>query len=258
MGYIMEIFGCAGTEDIDKVGESVKLHGMDISDIRLFNDEHESDTMFQILGNISQAKKIFSEKDIEDEFQRKAWNKIKRPFLYVRGKIADEEGHPNAIAAASLIKFAMQNPEFKIGLSVEGSTLERRGKDLLKTKVKNVSLTVKPANPNTFIMPVHDLAKSHDLISLPEKYKNAQGRKQFRNIPSEKERLLAKSEFLQDLKTLLKSDQEIRDGAVSVKCWNCGESKLFMKSRLPNRCSACAESFSMNDIFKALKKEPLI
>jgi ribosomal protein S27E len=254
----MEIFGCAGTEDIDKVGESVKLDGMDISEIHLFNDEHESDTMFQVLGKITEAKKIYSEKDIKDEFQKKAWDRMKRPFLYVRGKIADEEGHPNAAAAASLIRFAVKNPDFRIGLSVEGSTLERRGNDLVKTKVKNVALTVKPANPHTFILPVSDLMKSYESVALPEKYKEVEGRRQFRNIPDETQRLLAKSEFLEGLKELIKSPEEVRSGAVSMKCWNCGESKLFMKSRLPNRCTACSEAFTMNDIFKALKKDPII
>lgn len=254
----MEIFGCAGTEDIDRVGESVKLDGMDISEVRLFNDEHESETMFQILGSITEAKKIYSEKDVADEYQKKAWSKIKRPFLYVRGKIADDSGHPNAAAAASLIRFALQNPEFKIGLSVEGSTLERKGSNLTKTKVKNVSLTVKPANPNTFILPINDLTKSHEPVALPEKYREVSGRKQFRNLPSEEQRLLAKSEFLADLNKLIKATEEIRNGAVSVKCWNCGESKMFMKSRLPNRCTACSEPFTMNDLFSAIKKEPII
>lgn len=254
----MEIFGCAGTEDVDRVGERVMLDGMDISNIRLFNDEHESNTMFQILGHISEAKKICSEKDIEDDYQRKCWEKLHRPFLYVRGNLADDDGHPNAQAAASLIKFGMQNPDFKVGLSVEGSTVERKGSDLTKTKVKNVSLTVKPANPNTFIMPVNDLAKSAEPITLPEQYRNAVGRKQFRNLPSAEERLLAKSNFLQELKELSKSDSESQNSAVVVKCWNCGENKLFMKMRLPNRCLACGEAFSMSDLFKAKNSKPLI
>lgn len=231
---------------------------MDISSIRLLNDEHASDTMFQILGHITQAKKIVSVKDCEDEYQVRCWKALNRPFLYIRGKIADEEGHPNATAAASLIKYGLQNPDFKVGLSVEGSTLERKGSDLTKTKVKNVSLTVKPANPHTFILPVNDLAKSFDKVELPEQYRNVEGRKQFRSVPDTEKILLAKSVFLKELKELAKSDSATMDSAAVIKCWNCGQSKLFMKSRLPNRCIACGEAFSMSDIFKARNSKPVI
>lgn len=255
----MEIYGCAGTEDVDRVGERVLIDGMDISSIRLFNDEHESSTMFQILGNIDEAKKIMSEKDISDEYQEKCWKRVGgRPFLYVRGRLADDDGHPNAQAAASLIKFGAQNSDFKVGLSVEGSTVDKKGKDLVKTKVNNVSLTVKPANPNTFILPLNDLAKSDAQIALPEKYKNVEGRKQFRNLPDVDNRMLAKSQFIEELSSLMKSDKETQNSAVVVNCWNCGEHKLFMKMRLPNRCLACGEAFSMSDLFRATQSEPII
>jgi hypothetical protein len=256
MEDFMEIFGCAATSDVDRAGERVLLDGMDIADIKLFNDEHASERMFEILGNISQAVKIYTEKECADEYQLKCWKLLKRPFLYVRGSIADEQGHPNAQAAAALIKFGQQNPDFKVGLSVEGMTLERRGTDLVRTKVRNVSLTVKPANPHTFIFPVIDLAKSHAPAVLPEQYRDVEGRKQFRSLPDDKTMILAKSGFLQELKELLKSDAQTVEGAAVIKCWNCGTGKVFMKSRLPNRCGACGEGFTMKDIYSARCSKP--
>lgn len=247
----MKIWGCAATADTDRTGERLHIEGMDISDIRLFNDEHQSDNMFQILGSIQRAKKIFKEADCEDDLQRRGWAALKKPFLFVEGEIADEQGHPNAQAAAALIKYGVQNPDFSVGLSVEGMTVERNGSDLIKTKVRNVSLTVRPANPNTFVLPVNDLAKSFGPVSLPEQYRDVAGRKAFKNIPTPENLLLAKSEYLKDLKALLKSDPATVDGIAVMKCWSCGQGKLFMKSRLPNRCTACSEPFTMSDIYKA-------
>lgn len=248
----MLIYGIAATETKDRTGESIDLNGMDISDIRLLNDEHSSDRFFEILGYIDQAKKITSEKDCEDEFQLKCWNSLKKPFLYIAGKLMDD--HPNAQSAAALIKYSMQNPNYPVGLSVEGATLERQGQKLLKTKVKNVSLTIKPANPECRIFAKTDLTKSFDKVDLPEKYKNvSESRRQFRELPSKQMRLLAKSALLADLVTLAKSNDELEiSGATIMKCWNCGEGKTFLKSRLPNRCMACSERFTMSDIYKAL------
>jgi len=247
----MEIYGIASTEDVDRTGERVHLKGMDVADIRLWVDEHQSDTMFQILGKISQCTKIFSIKDCVDEYQLKCWNLVKRPYLYVRGALANDEGHPNAAAAAALIQFSVKNPDFAVGFSIEGSTIHREGPELIQTKVKNVALTVRPANPHTCIFPIMDLAKSFTTPELPECYKGVEGRKQFRNIPTVEQKILAKSEFIKDIKDLAKSDAETMDSAAVIKCWNCGQNKLFMKSRLPNRCSACSEAFTMSDIFKA-------
>jgi hypothetical protein len=248
----VHIYGIAATETKDRTGESIDLNGMDIADIRLLNDEHSSDRFFEILGYIDIAKKIFSKEECEDEYQLRCWNMIKKPFLFISGKLMD--GHPNAQSAASLIKYSMQNPNYPVGLSVEGSTLERQGPKLLKTKVKNVSLTIKPANPECKIFAKTDLTKNFEKIDLPDRYKNVhEGRKQFRELPSKRMRLLAKSELLKDLVNLAKSEDELQiSGATIMKCWNCGEGKTFLKSRLPNRCSACNERFTMSDIYKAL------
>lgn len=251
----MEIYGIAATEDQDKEGEKILLDGMDISNVKLFNDEHESRRMFEILGEVKQAKKIYSDKDCEDDFQIKCWQKVKRPFLYVRGELADDQGHPNAQAAAALIKYGSKHSDqLQVGFSVEGRRVDAKGPVLTKTEVHNISLTVSPANPNTCIFPVIDLAKSAAPAILPEKYKNVSGRKQFRCIPDEKQLLLAKSAFLVELKELAKSTPEVQSNATIMRCWNCGTGKVFMKSKLPNRCTGCGEAFTMKDILTAKNK----
>lgn len=254
----MKIYGIAATSSIDRTGERVLLEGMDISNVKSFNDEHQSSHCFDILGSVQTSKMVLSEKDCEDEYQRKCWKHVNKPFLYVAGEIADMDGHPNAQAAAALIKFSTRNPNMPVGFSVEGSTLERDGKILKRTRVTNISLTIKPANTDCVVFPVIDMTKSMETVALPDVYKGAQsGRKQFRNMPSEKQRILAKSEFITEAKNLLKSDPSA-SGVTVLKCWSCGEAKMFMKQRLTNKCSACGESFSMSDLFKALTKtEPV-
>ena len=251
----MEIYGIAATEDQDREGEKVLLNGMDISKLKLFNDEHESKRMFEILGEVKQSKKILSQEDCEDEFQLKCWNKVKRPFLYVRGELADKDGHPNAQAAASLIKYgSKRDGGLQVGLSIEGRRVAHEGNILTKTEVHNISLTVSPANHHTCIFPIKDLEKSNIPATIPEKYKNVSGRKQFRCIPDEKTLLLAKSAFVTELLDLAKSTEEQRSQATIMKCWNCGTGKVFMKSKLPNRCVGCGEAFTMKDILTAKNK----
>jgi hypothetical protein len=247
---VFPIYGIAGTEAPDKTGEMLSVNGSDISDMKILNDEH-SHGMWSTLGSISLAKKILQETDCDDKYQYKCWKRVQKPFIYIYGNLADN-GHPNAAAAQSLIKFAAQNPDFKIGLSVEGATLKRDGQKLLNTKIIGASLTVKPCNSECVIFPVNDLMKSDGTIKLPDVYKNVENRRSFREMPSEEMRMRAKAELLTKSINLFKEDK-LFDDAAMMKCWNCGEAKLFMKARLPNRCTACNEAFSMQDIYQALK-----
>jgi len=254
---MFDIYGILATETPDRVGEVLSIDGADISDLRFINDEHKSDRCFDILGQVKKAKKIYKSQDCEDQFEIKCWNRVKKPFIYIYGSLATPE-HPNASAAEGLIKYSAQNPGFPVGFSVEGATVERKDKLLSKTKVIAASLTVKPCNTECIVFPAIDLTKSFEIKKLPEHYKDSiAGRKHFYNLPSQEQRLLAKSELLSDLKDLLKSGEPI-DQATVVKCWNCGEAKLFMKSRLPNRCTACSERFSMLDLYRARTADPFM
>jgi hypothetical protein len=249
------IWGIAGTENVDRVGEKLLVGGADISDLRIINDEHKTNNCFSILGQVTMAKKILQEKDCMDEFELKAWRQVQKPLIFVRGNLVGGE-HPNSAAAEALVKYGAQNPDFPIGFSVEGATLDRQGNLLKKTKVVAVSLTIKPCNPECRVYPAVNLTKSWDPISLPTEYMGHEGRRAFRNVPTDEQRLLAKSQYLKEARELLKSGN--LDGAAIMKCWNCGEGKLFMKMRLPNRCTACNEAFSMMDIFRATQKDSLV
>jgi DNA-directed RNA polymerase subunit RPC12/RpoP len=249
------IWGIAGTENVDRVGEKLIVSGADISELRIINDEHKTNNCFSILGQITMAKKLLQERDCTDEFELKAWRMVNKPLIFVRGNLV-EGGHPNAAAAQALVKYGAQNPDFPIGFSVEGATLDRQGQLLKKTKVVAVSLTIKPCNPECRVFPAISLTKSWDPIALPTEYAGLEGRKSFRNVPTEEMRLLSKSLFLQDVAALLKSGET--EGATHMKCWNCGESKLFMKMRLPNKCTACGEAFSMLDLYRATQRDSLV
>jgi hypothetical protein len=244
------IYGIAATGTPDKVGELLDIKGADIRDLNVLNDEHTAGC-FATLGSISLAKKIFKEEDCEDKYQYNCWKKVKKPFIFIRGNLV-EDGHPNAQAAQALIKYAMRNKDFKIGLSVEGATLKKDGKHLLQTRITKASLTVKPCNPECGIWPINDLMKSWGDVTLPDVYKNSESRKSFKEMPSDQQRLLAKSEIIKKSTELIKSGGDL--GSVGmVKCWNCGEAKMFMKSRLPNHCTACKSPFSMHDLFQAVE-----
>lgn len=249
------IWGIAGTENVDRIGEKLIVSGADISDLHIINDEHKTNNCFSILGQITLAKKIFREQDCQDEFELKAWRTVQKPLIFVRGNLVGGE-HPNANAAQSLIKYGAQNPDFPIGFSVEGATIDRQGNTLNKTKVVAVSLTIKPCNPECRVYPAVNLTKSWDPVQFPKEYENFESRKAFRNLPSEEMRLLSKSLFIKDTLNLMKSGD--LDGAALMKCWNCGENKLFMKMRLPNKCTACGEAFSMLDIYRATQKDPIV
>jgi hypothetical protein len=249
------IWGIAGTENVDRVGEKLIVSGADISELRIINDEHKTNNCFSILGQVTLAKKILREQDCADEFQLQAWRMVKKPLIFVRGNLVGGE-HPNAAAAQSLIKYGSQNPDFPIGFSVEGATLDRSGNLLNKTKVVAVSLTIKPCNPECRVFPAINLTKSFGPIEFPSQYLGQESRRGFRNLPSEEMRLLNKSLFLQDTITLLKSGD--LEGATHMKCWNCGESRLFMKMRLPNKCTACGEAFTMSDLYRAINRNPIV
>jgi len=250
------IYGIAGTQARDRVGERLHIKGADISKMSVFNDEHKSSNMFSILGQVDNSKKIFSEADCENDRHKKCWNLVKKPFIYVEGSLADD-GHPNAAAAVSLIKYAQQNPRFKIGFSIEGNTLKKQDNDLIRTAIERVSLTVQPCNPECAVFPGIDLQKSLVQVELPDRYKGVVNQRSFKELPSLEARMLNKSMLLKDMIDLAKSGIDL-DTATMMRCWNCGEARMLMKSRLPNRCLACSSPFSLADIFKAISQDEMV
>lgn len=147
------IDGVAATEDRDSQDEILSLDGADITEMTsrgYFNDNHGSG-FANTLGRITDAKKILKEEDADDDRQKAYWQRMKKPFLYVKGYLFDEAEHSNAKAVASIMKeFNKMGTPLDVQMSVEGKVKQRGSNGLLKeSMIRNVALTLVPANRNT-------------------------------------------------------------------------------------------------------------
>jgi hypothetical protein len=156
MGMI--ISGIGACETIDSSGEVLKMDGLDISSLErdgLFNYEHESKTASSIVGKILKAKKIFSEKDCENESQLKFWKQVNTPYLWVMGELFDDVGHSEAMNIAAMLRYDVKAkaenkyPEGMsqlIHLSVEGAKLRKEGNIVIRSIARKISITLVPCN----------------------------------------------------------------------------------------------------------------
>lgn len=253
-GFTMRWYGIGAAQNSDSAGETIIIDNMDTSKLRVFCDEHGSDA-WSIIGGINYHKKIHSAEECEDDHQRRCWEQARVPFLFVRGEIAEQSGHPNAQAAASLLRFVSSKPDLplKVGLSIEGGILERAGQDnktLNKTVATGVAFTVKPANPKCVLFAEQDLAKSY--TTPPKAYYEALAKSQATHAFIESPKLM----LLMHLDSLKKSVDDYLGGFTSMKCWHCGDGVRFFKSSrdIPNRCPKCSSAFRAFDIYKAMTK----
>jgi hypothetical protein len=161
---------CATNALRDTQSEILDIQGADISDLLagrgIVNDNH-SNKLPDVVGRITEAKKIFGPEDCDNDRHRYYWNKVKSPYIYVAGTLYDDEDHRSAKAAAAILKhqFRTDSP-LKLKCSVEGGILERGKKDprvLARTKIRGLALTFTPANSNTLVEGL-DLAKSAPTI----------------------------------------------------------------------------------------------
>lgn len=158
----LEIDMCAGSELKDTQGETLSIEGADISDLEAgrgrFNDNHGKG-FFNSVGRITGAKKIFKAEDCETDRQKYYWEKIKAPYIYVRGKLYNDEDHPNAKAAAAIMRnIHREDAPLAMKASVEGGVISRGIKDstrLARTKIHSVALTFTPANNATLVEPLN-------------------------------------------------------------------------------------------------------
>jgi hypothetical protein len=154
------------TPDRDSQKETLNLAGADISPLKegkgFVNSDH-SGRFEHLLGRVVDAKKIEKAEDAETPYQRKAWDRLKRPFLASKIELWDGVGHKEADAVASIYRHYMnKGEEAPIKISVEGKVLERdpSNRNILKrTLIKGLALTVQPANHNT-MTEVVGMAKS--------------------------------------------------------------------------------------------------
>lgn len=157
----LEIDMIAGSQLRDTQGEMLSVEGADISDLEAgrgrLNDNHGKG-FFNSIGAVTGAKKIFKKEDCENDRHRHYWDKVKAPFIYVKGYLYDDEDHPNAKAAAAILRNIHKNDApLQLKASVEGGVISRGVSDstlLAKTKIHSVALTFTPANRNTLVEPI--------------------------------------------------------------------------------------------------------
>lgn len=157
----LEIDMIAGSQLRDTQGEMLSVEGADITDLKLgkgrFNDNHGKG-FFNSIGRITDADKIFSEEDCKNDRHKYYWQKVKAPFIYVRGYLYDDEDHMNAKAAAAILRNVHKSDcPLKLKASVEGGVISRGIKDqtlLARTKIHSVAITFTPANNATLVEPL--------------------------------------------------------------------------------------------------------
>lgn len=148
------LHGIFSSENLDSSGEKVLLEGLDISSMvrdGVCNYEHKKDLPSQIVGKIKYVKKIFSEKDCENEHQLKFWSKIEIPYLYGIVELFDTEGHPEALSLVSHLRYdqKQERPESEknlINFSIDGSKINVEGNCVKNSIGRDISLTHKACN----------------------------------------------------------------------------------------------------------------
>ena len=157
----LEIDMCAASELRDTQGETLSVNGADISELEngkgRVNDNHGKG-FFNSIGRITEAKKIFKKDECETDRQRYYWEKVKAPYIYAKAVLYDDEDHPNARAAAAILRNIHKTDcPLKMKASVEGGILQRGLKDqrsLTQTKIHSIALTMTPANNATLVEPL--------------------------------------------------------------------------------------------------------
>lgn len=261
-----KLYGIVAAQNEDRAGETIVLDGVE-DNLQFIRDEHENLNAFHILGKITYSKKIFSEKECENAKQLRCWNHVKVPFLYCEGELADDDGHPNAEAAAALLKFTMR-PEsrLKLGFSVDGGIYQRQtsgglptedkemGKILARTVAVSAALTSKPCNQKLEggIFLENDLTKSDIAMAPPPIYFEYLKKSQASSSINDNKEIMLYAK----VQKLKKSLDDYLGAFTAIKCHNCSKSVRFFKSTtsIPNSCESCRSNFSMNQIWKALNK----
>jgi predicted nucleic-acid-binding Zn-ribbon protein len=262
-----KIYGIVAAENPDNVGETIILDGLE-DRLKFFRDEHDELSSFRVLGAVTYSKKIKSPKDCENEKQLRCWNHAGVPLLYAEGTLFDNEDHPNAKAAAAILKYCNNNPGLSLqpGLSVDGEIHERVdamgnqtrdksiGKKLTKTVAISGAFTVQPCNPKCagalFIDEAPSLQKS---TTPPKAYvealKKSQSSSSFNEIPKE-------VMLLHSMQQLHKSLEILHNDHASIQCYHCGKAERFFKSSgAPNTCLKCGKSYTIKQVWESFQKK---
>jgi hypothetical protein len=146
----LKIDGICATNAIDSSGEILDIEGHDISDLEsgkgVLNFEHQNGPE-DIVGAIIYAKKLLKLDDCVTERQKKYWNMVKKPCIYIIAELFDEEDSPPAAAVAAMIRYyAKKKEKMLVSYSIEGLTLERDGNVLKRSVGRRVALTLRACN----------------------------------------------------------------------------------------------------------------
>jgi hypothetical protein len=141
--------GTAATDHIDQQGEKLILRGMDFKPFLksgVLNWDHGSGPE-DILGEPLDAKVI---------------EKSQKPSIFwVKGWLYKHQPRAQAVwNHLQALEKGDQPITRKVGWSVQGGVLERKGNELIKSIVRHVALTHQPVNANTFAKCMSSLAKS--------------------------------------------------------------------------------------------------
>lgn len=146
----LKIDGICATNAIDSSGEILEIEGHDISDLEsgkgVLNFEHQNGPE-DIVGAIIYAKKLLKSSDCVTERQKRYWDMVKKPCIYIIGELFDEEESPPAAAVAAMIRYyAKKKEKMLVSYSIEGLTLERDGNVLKRSVGRRVALTLRACN----------------------------------------------------------------------------------------------------------------
>jgi len=149
------IDGIAASEHLDSSGESLSIDGMDISSLggsdSILNWEHGSkERPSQVVGKVTFARKIFKASDAKNKREKYFWNKVKKPFVYIKAELFDGIGHSGAQDVAAMLKYKNRDKGKKsrlvVGFSIEGGKMDKKGMVVTKSIARDVAITVKPCN----------------------------------------------------------------------------------------------------------------
>ena len=149
------IDGIAASEHLDSSGESLSIEGMDISSLggpdSILNWEHGSkDRPSQVVGKVTFAKKIMEKSGAKTKREKYFWNKIKKPFVYIKAELFDGIGHSGAQDVAAMLRYKNKDKgeesRLVVGFSIEGGKMDKKGMVVTKSIARDVAITVKPCN----------------------------------------------------------------------------------------------------------------
>lgn len=145
------IDGIGASSNLDTAGEIIDISGMDISSLAVsgvFNWEHLKNDPSQVVGKILKAKKIFSEKECEDDRELYFWKKCQVPYIYISGELFDDY-KDSAKEVAGLFRYDADHPNQSVdvvGFSIEGQYLEKQGSVVSRSIARKCTITTANCN----------------------------------------------------------------------------------------------------------------